>query len=196
MAIKVDFKTLLMKLVNVFPKDIYLVRNWCVVAGAESDLENRGFYFCILEPDVREMLTKTFPNNPILYIKSIRETKADLSKVQEITDNKMIQYIDSVIDSHTKEMNRITEWSTFNFTDDEISLLFNNGDSLTLFENDNERSSVIISKSLFPLINEKTVNTVKYTYINYESDTNLDQIIMVYDYDLFQLIMRYLYIKI
>ena len=154
MATKVDLKTLLMKLVNVFPKDIYLVRNWCVVAGAESDLENRGFYFCILEPDVREMLTKTFPNNPVLYIKSVRETKADLSKVQEVIDEKVIKGIDSVINYHTEEMNKVTEWNIFNFNDDEITSLFTDGDSLTLFENDIDKSPVIISKSLFPLINE------------------------------------------
>ena len=56
-SVKVDFKTLMMKLVNIFPKDMYLVHNWCAVAGEESDVENRGSYFCILEPEVYLVLS-------------------------------------------------------------------------------------------------------------------------------------------
>ena len=94
MAKKIDLKTLLMKIVNVFPKDMYLVHNWCAIAGAESDLENRGFYFCILEPSVRELLNELYPSKPILYIKSVREAKADISKIQEVIDEKLINAID------------------------------------------------------------------------------------------------------
>ena len=46
MAKKIDFKGFLTKIVNIFPKDMYIVHNWCAIAGEESDLENRGFYFC------------------------------------------------------------------------------------------------------------------------------------------------------
>ena len=196
MATKIDFKTILMKLVNIFPKDMYLVHNWCAIAGIESDNENRGFYFCILEPDVRECLTKAFPNNPILYIKSVRETKSDITKVEEVLNNEDIKVIESIINRYTKELNEVSEWSTFDFTEDDISSLFNDGQSLTLFENEENRSPIIISKTLFPLITEKTINTVKYSYTKYEADDNLDKLIMVYDYELFQLVMKYLYIKL
>lgn len=196
MATKIDFKTLLMKLVNIFPKDMYIVHNWCAIAGEESDIENRGFYFCILEPDVRKLLNDLFPNNPTLYIKSVRETKTDFSKVQEILDEKTLNRIDSIVETYMSKFNNINEWNTFNFTEDEITSLFKNGDSLTLFENDNDKSQVIISKSIFPLITEKTINEVKYSYGKYEEYSDLQQIIMVYDYELFQFIMRYLYLKI
>ena len=91
---KIDIKTFFTKIVNVFPKDIYIVHNWCVIAGEESDVENRGFYFCILGPEIRELLNKTFPNNPTVYIKSVRDTKTDLTKVQEILDEKALKRID------------------------------------------------------------------------------------------------------
>lgn len=196
MATKVDFKTLLMKIVNIFPKDMYLVHNWCAIAGEESDVENRGFYFCILEPEVRELLNKLFPNNPTLYIKSVRETKTDISKVQEILDEKTLKNIDNIVDSYMSRMNSDYEWSNFNFDEEEISSLFNNGESLTLFENDENKSSIIISKSLFPLITEKTINNVKYAYTENVDNSELNQIIMTYEYELFQLVMRYLYLKI
>ena len=194
MAVKIDFKTLLMKIVNVFPKDMYLVHNWCAIAGAESDLENRGFYFCILTPQVRELLTQLFPNNPVLYIKSVRETKADLSKIEEILDAEAIKNIENIVNTNLSEMNKVAEWSTFNFTDEEIDSLFKEGRSLTL--NENEDSSVIISKSIFPLITEKTINDVTYAYTSYDTDGSLNQVIMCYDYELFQFVMRYLYIKL
>lgn len=193
---KLDLKTIFMKLVNVFPKDMYLVHNWCAIAGNESDSENRGFYFCILDPDVRDILNKSFPNNPVLYIKSVREAKTDLSKVEEILDEKILKNIEVIINSFMINYNNYSEWNTFNFTEEEISLLFDDGQSLALFENDDDKSSIIISKSIFPLINGKTINTVKYIYDNYEEDSELNQIIIVYDYDLFQLVMRYLFLKI
>lgn len=196
MATKIDFRTLLMKIVNIFPKDMYLVNNWCAIAGEESEVENRGGYFCILESDVREELNKLFPNKPVLYIKSVRETKADFSKLQEILDDKIIKNISNLVDSYMNKINKITEWSTFNFTDDEITSLYDDAESLTLFEDDKDKSPVIISKSLFPLITEKTINNVRYAYNKYEDDSNLNQIIMEYDYELFQLIMVYLYLKI
>ena len=112
MATKIDFKTLLMKIVNIFPKDMYLVHNWCAIAGDESDLENRGFYFCILDTEVREMLNKMFPNNPILYIKSVRETKADLSKVQEILDEKIMNHVDFIVEENMKNFNSIQNWES------------------------------------------------------------------------------------
>ena len=36
---KIDFKSFLTKIVNVFPKDMYLIHNWCAIAGEESDGE-------------------------------------------------------------------------------------------------------------------------------------------------------------
>ena len=90
----------------------------------------------------------------------------------------------------------ITEWSTFNFTDDEISNIFDDAKSFTLFENDSDKSPIIISKSIFPLITEKTINNTRYSYTKEIDENNLNQITIVYDYELFQLVMRYLYLKI
>lgn len=193
---KIDIKTFFTKIVNIFPKDMYLVHNWCAIAGKESDVENRGFYFCILGPEIRELLNKTFPNNPTIYIKSVRDAKTDLTKTQEVLDEKIIKTIDSMVESYMSKLNSITEWDNFQFNDNEISALFNDGESLLLFENDSDKSPVIISKSVFPLITEKTIGDVRYTCDKYEDDETLNQVIMVYDYDLFQLVMRYIYLNI
>jgi hypothetical protein len=196
MATKLDLKTVFMKLLNVFPKDMYLVHNWCAIAGNESDVENRGFYFCVLEPEVRELLNKTFPNNPVLYIKSVRDAKTNISDIEEILDEKILKNITAIVESFMSKFNNYVDWNTFNFTEEEISALFDEGQSLTLFENDDNRSSIIISKSIFPLVTGKVINEVKYIYDNYEDDDQLNQIIIVYDYELFQLVMRYLFLKI
>jgi hypothetical protein len=193
---KIDIKTFFTKIVNVFPKDMYLVHNWCAIAGDESDGENRGFYICILDSEIRTLLNKTFPNHPTLYIKNIRETKTDMSKIQEILDEKILKNIDSIVESHMSKLNSVTYWDTFHFTEEEKTALFSDGDSLELFKNDKYKSPIIISKSLFPLITEKTIDNVRYSYNNDEDENGLNQIIMVYDFDFFQLVMRYMYLKI
>jgi len=192
----IDFKTVLMKLINVFPKDAYLVHNWCAIAGDESNDENRGSYMCIFEPDVRDVLNKMFPNNPIIYIKSVRETKADITKIQEILDMDIINDINSEVELFMNNFHKYDTWETFNFSDSDIASVFDDGNSLTLFENEEDRSPVIISKSVFPLITGKTINNVRYNYDRYDDDETLNQITLVYDYELFQLVMRYLFLKI
>lgn len=193
---KIDLKTFLMKIVNIFPKDMYLVHNWCAIAGTESDDENRGLYICILNSDVRELLNKSFPNNPVIYIKSVRDAKADVTKIDEVLDEKIIKNIENTVDSFMKSFNNYDTWETFNFTETEINDLFEERKSLMLFENDENRSPLIISKSVFPLITGKNINDVKFVYDIYGDGKDLNQIIMSYDYDLFQLIMRYIFLKI
>lgn len=195
---KIDFKSLLTKLSNIFPKDIYVIHNWCVIAGDESDIETRGQYLCILEPDVREMLNSMFPNNPIIYIKSVRETKLklDFNEVQEILDTQAIKNITAKVESLMGNFTKYSTWESFEFTDDQIESLFDIGESITLFENHNDRSQVIVSKSLFPLITAKTIGEVRYTYDHYASDDSLDQLTIAYEYDMFQLVMLYLFLKI
>lgn len=195
-SVKVDFKTLMMKLVNIFPKDMYLIHNWCAIAGEESDVENRGSYFCILEPNVREMLNKTFPNNPVIYIKSVRETKTDLTKVTEILDEKILNKLNETTESFMKSVKNDYGWDEFNFSESEISDLFDDGKSITIFEDRDDIPSMIISKSIFPMITGKTINKVRYMYNKYEDNEELNQIIMIYDYDLFQFVMSYHYLKI
>lgn len=194
--LKVDLETLLMKILNVFPKDIYILHNWCAIAGDESDGENRGFYLCILNEDVREMLNLTFPNNPTLYIKNLRDAKKDLSLVQEIIDEKIVNVIETKVDEFMTSFKSITSWDNFNFSEEDTLKIFKNGESFILFENDENKVPVIISKSLFPLITEKTINSVIYNCGKYNENNELNQITMVYDYELFQLVMRYLYLDI
>jgi hypothetical protein len=74
-----------------------------------------------------------------------------------LVDDKVIKNIESIIDTFLTDFNRYEKWDTFNFTDDEIHDLFDESGSLTLFENDENKSSIIISKSIFPLINNKTI---------------------------------------
>ena len=195
-SVKIDFKTLMMKLNNIFPKDMYLIHNWCAIAGEESDVENRGSYFCILESDVREFLNKTFPNNPVLYIKSVRETKTDLTKLTEILDEKILNRLNEVTESFMNIIKNDYGWDTFNFSESEISDLFDDGKSITIFEDHDDISPMIISKSIFPLITGKTINDVRYMYNKFEDNEELNQIIMIYDYDLFQFVMLYHYLKI
>ena len=194
MAAKLDFKTLFIKLNNIFPKDMYIFHNWCAIAGSNSETENIGFYMCILDQQARDLLNGLFPNNPILYVKSVRETKTDISKVEEILDNNVIDKLNSTVNTFMEQYNSYENWDSFNFTPDDVAALFDNNESLVIFKDDDTKSELVISKSLFPLVTSKTIDTVKYAYDS--SNDELHQIIVDYRYDLFQLIMKYLFLKI
>ena len=77
MAKKDLLRDSLVKLVNIFPNDIYIVHNRYVIAGNKSEENTRGYFFCIFEPDIVKVWKEKFPDNPVIYIPSVREAKTN-----------------------------------------------------------------------------------------------------------------------
>lgn len=180
------------KLVSIFPNDIYIIHNRYVLAGDKSEENTVGYYFCIFDNDVFMEWKKAYPDNPVLYIKSLRESKIS-REVETITDKNTIESLEKKVEMCVNEtINVDRQWARFEFSEDDIQKIFTNNESFNLFTDSKE---VIISKTIFPLITAKTINNVYYTFGETDS-RGLNTLYIQYDYEYFQLNMKYFYLPL
>ena len=180
------------KLVSVFPNDIYIVHNKYIIAGDKSEENTVGYYFCIFQNDVFMEWKKLYPDNPVIYIKSLRESKIS-REVEFITDAFLIQSLEKKIETYVNEtINADKSWKRFEFKDDMLEKIFTNNESVNLFS---DKKEIIISKTKFPLITAKTINNVYYTFGDIDS-RGLNTLYIQYDHEYFQLNMKYFYLPL
>lgn len=182
------------KLVNVFPNDIYVVHNRYVIAGDKTEDNTIGYFFCIFEPHIMEAWKKKFPDNPIIYIESLRESKTS-GEYRLVENGESIKKIEDKIECLINQFKKPNTWVTFDFSDGEKTKIFTNNESFILFENDSNKYSIIISKTIFPLITAKTINDVAYACADYEIDDSLHQLLVQYNHEYFQLNMKYIFMQ-
>ena len=180
------------KLVSVFPNDVYIVHNKYIIAGDKSEENTVGYYFCIFQNDVFMEWKKLYPDNPVIYIKSLRESKIS-REVEFITDTSLIQSLEKKIETYINEtVNVDRSWERFEFKDDMLEKIFTNNESVNLFS---DKREIIISKTIFPLITAKTINNVYYTFGDIDS-RGLNTLYIQYDHEYFQLNMKYFYLPL
>ena len=180
------------KLVSVFPNDVYIVHNKYIIAGDKSEENTVGYYFCIFQNDMFMEWKKLYPDNPVIYIKSLRESKIS-REVEFITDTSLIQSLEKKIETYVNEtINADKSWERFEFKDDMLEKIFTNNESVNLFS---DKREIIISKTIFPLITSKTINNVYYTFGDIDS-RGLNTLYIQYDHEYFQLNMKYFYLPL
>ena len=180
------------KLVSVFPNDVYIVHNKYIIAGDKSEENTVGYYFCIFQNDAFMEWKKLYPDNPVIYIKSLRESKIS-REVEFITDASLIQSLEKKIETYVNEtVNVDKSWERFEFKDDMLEKIFTNNESVNLFS---DKREIIISKTIFPLITAKTINNVYYTFGDIDS-RGLNTLYIQYDHEYFQLNMKYFYLPL
>lgn len=180
------------KLVSVFPNDAYIVHNKYIIAGDKSEENTVGYYFCIFQNDMFMEWKKLYPDNPVIYIKSLRESKIS-REVEFITDASLIQSLEKKIETYVNEtVNADKSWERFEFKDDMLEKIFTNNESVNLFS---DKREIIISKTIFPLITAKTINNVYYTFGDIDS-RGLNTLYIQYDHEYFQLNMKYFYLPL
>ena len=180
------------KLVSVFPNDVYIVHNKYIIAGDKSEENTVGYYFCIFQNDVFMEWKKLYPDNPVIYIKSLRESKISRD-VEFITDTSLMQSLKKKIETYINEtVNVDKSWERFEFKDDMLEKIFTNNESVNLFS---DKREIIISKTIFPLITSKTINNVYYTFGDIDS-RGLNTLYIQYDHEYFQLNMKYFYLPL
>lgn len=180
------------KLVSVFPNDVYIVHNKYIIAGDKSEENTVGYYFCIFQNDMFMEWKKLYTDNPVIYIKSLRESKIS-REVEFITDTSLIQSLEKKIETYVNEtINADKSWKRFEFKDDMLEKIFTNNESVNLFS---DKKEIIISKTIFPLITAKTINNVYYTFGDIDS-RGLNTLYIQYDHEYFQLNMKYFYLPL
>lgn len=180
------------KLISVFPNDVYIVHNKYIIAGDKSEENTVGYYFCIFQNDMFMEWKKLYPDNPVIYIKSLRESKIS-REVEFITDTSLIQSLEKKIETYVNETVNIDKsWERFEFKNDMLEKIFTNNESVNLFS---DKREIIISKTIFPLITAKTINNVYYTFGDIDS-RGLNTLYIQYDHEYFQLNMKYFYLPL
>lgn len=186
---KKTFRDLLVKLNNVFSSDMYLVNCLYVIAGKESDEDNKGYYLCKLTPELIAICKDGLDPNKVYFISDIRSAKDDLStymkeveSAEEIAEsNKRIKFIEDYV-------NKTETWNNFPFTEIDIKNIFSDGLCEDFFEDDANTPTITLSKSLFPLVTEKNVNRLYYNFFVKEDYADL---LVSFDFDFFNLYMVY-----
>jgi len=196
MAKKITFRDLLVKITTILSSDLYLINNQYIIGGPKSNDNNIGYFVFKLNPDIINVCNETnfLDASESYYFADAKAAKDDLennccklTKPSQITwSKKMLSTVMDIVDN-------IETWNKFNFTDKEIDALFDENCTIDLFADSTEISTVTVSKTLFPLTNEKNISDLYYTVDKHEDFNNL---ILSLDYSMFQLYMLYRYIDV
>jgi len=188
------FRDLLVKIKSIFKTDIYLIHNQYIIGGEKSSADNIGYNVCMLSPDIIDVCNKIFDSSKIYYIKNVTNAKDDLDnnyiEVTSVAESELVKYS---LEEILNIKNKCDTWDTFNFTNEQLNDLFENNVTISLFSNNENIPEVTISKSLFPLVTKKTASDLYYHVIKDQSYINL---LIVFDFPMFQLVMLYRYIDI
>lgn len=191
---KIDLvRDLLVKITNIFRTDLYISHNKFCLGGPLSEEVNIGHYLCELTEEVSNAYNEVIDKNDIIYIESLKNAKTDfdtnIKKVLAPED----KYIEERINNFIQLFRSVDDWKKFQFTETDINILYDEVNYLH-FHPEGTDSTVIISKTLFPLMKEKDFQNAYY-HINKDIQKNLDQMLITYDFKYFQLHMEYTFIN-
>jgi hypothetical protein len=186
---KKTFRDLLVKLNNVYSADVYIVNCLYVVAGTESDENNKGYYLCKLTPECIDICKATLDPDKVYFIDNIRKDKDDLdNSIHEVTDMDKINEVNDYIKRIDKYVSDAKTWDNFLFTDVSIKSIFSDGLSEDFFDKDDNIPTITLNKSLLPLVTATTADKLYYHFFVKDEYADL---LIGYDYDYFTLYMIY-----
>ena len=185
---KITLKDILSKLSNIFKNDIYIYKKRYIVGGHISEPRNVTRFLCVLNVEYIEFLNCIPDNIDLVYL-------ADIKKSKETFETDITSEISSDIKEEIISFIKVTEnkidcvkaWDNFGLSDEDKSILFEESDLFLLFENEPKYPSVLISKTIFPLVTIKNCDKL-YFHVNLPKEKkDLVELITSFDFDLFQI---------
>lgn len=170
MAKQITIIDILTKVVKIFKNDIFIIDNMYIIGGQISEERNDSNILLILSPDKVKIVKESFPDNNGIYIKDIASTKKDLSLVNTELTDKEKEYTEKYIKTINDLFNENKEWKTFDFSDEVIESIFEDGHTYELFHDTDEYPNVIICKTVFPEITTKNAKDLLYNVIFPDDD--------------------------
>lgn len=165
----VDIKKVVNSFLNYYPKDLYILYNKYIMAGPYSNSETVGNYLLILNEDIiSEFNEHKLDSSSIYYINNIRNHKDDFfESLEKIKNEDKLNQLKSNFERLLKDVLGVSEWSDFSFTNEELTILFE--DRLTvIFKNkDNENVYIYLSKSIIPGFSKTNYSEYVYSFIEY-----------------------------
>ena len=189
---KSKIEDMLTKILKIFPSDIYIVYNKYIVGGDKSEENTTGYFICRLLDGIYDELNTEFDKDKIYYIRNLRTEKSNAFDNSHIVNDKECMKIIYGINKLNELISNVEIWSPIELDDDTIDKLLNNNDTITLFDNDDEKSPLLLGKNMFPTISEKNINKLYYSYLG-END-EYSQVLFNLNADYFELYMLYRYL--
>ena len=190
------FNDLITKTTNVFKKDVYLVDNRYAVGGTVSEIENISEFLCIYSTEFMNVLKDKFKDNRVVSLLDIKKVKNEPKKYIKTDLHDSIQ--NEVIERKNKlekTILSISNWNSFDFTEEEKKILFDQNKTIELFTDDERIPSVTITKSLFPLIKSTEAENLYYSVYIPDNSDELVELVISYDTKWFQVYNVVYYIK-
>jgi len=188
------------KLSTIFTKDMYLVQNRYCIGGNETEDETIGKSICILSPDIVDIFIDYFGNTQVIFFENIKKAKSAFGTEDEykyvkvrMEERNKKQHIDAK-DNLMKVIDSIKGWSQFNFTEEELHSIMDEGTTVTLFNN-SDVPPVTVSKSIFPSIKAKDFDSLYYNVSKTRNLKNTYTFVLSYDHEIFQFYNILYYIK-
>lgn len=195
-------KDILNKLSGIFKKDMYIVNKIYCIGGNITEKETTGISMCILTADIAEKLSEEFGDYRIIYIEDVKKEKASLEtgdkgmylKLRFTKEEEKTIY--NTIDSLNNIIKKIDSWEKFNWTEDEVVAILNEGDMITLFTDNKDIPELMVSKVVFPGIAKNNIDSLYYKVYKSKHE-GLYELVTSLDIDIFQLytITRFLSLK-
>lgn len=145
---------------NRYFKDLYILSGTCFCGGDESEHDNDGFYYGVLNSKGAEAVQEEFGTHPLLYFDNIRTVKDDLSSYKVIENFSDIDSVQGVFENLYEKTREIDDWTPLPFSDGGFEKLLEG--ELVDFAYKPDCPPLTISKSLFPSMNRKTLEAIQY----------------------------------
>ena len=178
---------LMIKLKNLFPKDMIITKNKYCIAGNSSYLENYGYCIAMLEDKYEELIKEAFDKNVLITnvddIKKAFESQADYSAFyRELTEDE--SYINNSYIFNLLETCSGFEYKRFT---DDINFKSIVLDQKGIYDIRLQDNLIIrIGKPALPLISAKTIDNYRYK-VDYSETQNLYKLFIYLPFDYFQL---------
>lgn len=193
---KISFRDLLVKASTLFSSDAYLINNQYLIAGPESEENNQGYYLLKLSPSIIELCNELFDNTKIYYIGSVKNAKDKLNEnYNEETREAQIYSVKEKADRILSFINQTDIWKKINLSEEKINQLYNENISIDFFDENEDIPSITVSKCIFPLITQKSINDGYYNIFVDESKDYIN-LLFSFDYPLFQIYTLYRYVSL
>lgn len=186
MAKELTLGDALTKLSNIFKADMLVIDHHICIGGDKTEDKTVGCSITILGEKFMNIFKTEFPENDLIFFTDVKKAKASLSDFMETEiDEKMKNEILNRKDFITNLIRKTETWDTFDFSDEELSILYDEAGTIELFKDNDKIPSVTVSKSCFPMLTKNTINSVVYTTFK-EKEHDMMLLLLCYDIDQFQ----------
>lgn len=201
MAKELTINEVLTKLAYIFKKDMYVINHSIVIGGMDTEIINPGSFLVKLKSEFIEVFKKEFEGKSLIYFSDVKKAKKEPEKYIFTNTELIFKNIEDKEEYEGRknkllsETDRIKSWNKVEFTEEQLELLYEASTNVKLFETVKEVPSLVITKSVFPLITEKNVDILYYSITEEKRYDNMYKIVFTYDIDFFTVYNLIFYYK-